>query len=202
MILLNTNAQNIFWLGRYLSRIQYTCSQFPFTDNQTALEYAQAFCLPAYDAHSLNVFIQDPEQAISFEQQFQCTKNNIHDLRGILTAKSFAELNLLIGQAEKNRAYICDIAGDCNEVLESEENTSIFLFFSLGQRVEQLDRCLRLKQDVVGVLSEIQKLIPLVYSLGFTHLKDAWERLKKNVNIESYFTFSHEIHSLFVMERL
>ncbi len=31
MILLSTNAENIFWLGRYLTRTQYLCAQFPFT---------------------------------------------------------------------------------------------------------------------------------------------------------------------------
>ncbi|NEU34916.1 alpha-E domain-containing protein, partial [bacterium LRH843] len=54
MILLSTNAENIFWLGRYLTRTQYLCAQFPFTQDQPAMDYAHAFCLPAFDACSLN----------------------------------------------------------------------------------------------------------------------------------------------------
>ena len=106
MILLTSNAQNIFWLGRYLARVQYACSQFPFTDDDRAVEYAHAFYLPVFDAASLNVLLQDETQEASFQQQFQCAKNNIHDLRGVLSASSFAELNQLIGQAEQNRTYI------------------------------------------------------------------------------------------------
>jgi hypothetical protein len=44
MILLNSNAEHIFWLGRYLARTQYLCSIFPFQDVDTALNYAHAFC--------------------------------------------------------------------------------------------------------------------------------------------------------------
>ena len=48
MILLNTSAENIFWLGRYISRIQYLCHQFPFKKDDQAIQYAQAFCWPAF----------------------------------------------------------------------------------------------------------------------------------------------------------
>ncbi|MEG2637724.1 MAG: alpha-E domain-containing protein, partial [Acinetobacter sp.] len=116
MILLSTNAQNIFWLGRYLTRIQYLCSQFPFKNNTSALDYAHAFCLPAFDASSLNEMILDAEQPASFHQQFQNAKNNIYDLRGVISAQSFAELNQLLQQAEKNAGLICDVCDECNDV--------------------------------------------------------------------------------------
>ena len=202
MILLNSNAQNIFWLGRYLSRIQYVCSQFPFVDDDIAIEYGHAFGLPIYDASSLNTVIQDSEQPSSFQQQFQCAKNNIHDLRGVLSAVSFAELNQLIGQAEKNRSYICDIAGDCNDVLEAEENTDIFLFFSLGQKVEQLDRSLRLKQETEGLIEELTLLIPLLQAIGFENLQTYWLSLQQHTDIENFYHFSEQLQSLFTLDRL
>ncbi len=37
----------------------------------------------------------------------------------------------------KMRAYICDVAADCHEVIEAESE-DVFLFFSLGQNIEQL----------------------------------------------------------------
>ena len=85
MILLSSNAQQIFWLGRYLTRVQYLCSQFPFQDNEQARAYANAFALAAHDAESLNQLVQNPQQFASFTQQFQCAKDNIRDLRGVLS---------------------------------------------------------------------------------------------------------------------
>ena len=202
MILLTSNAQNIFWLGRYLARVQYACSQFPFNDDDRAVEYAHAFYLPVFDAASLNVLLQDETQEASFQQQFQCAKNNIHDLRGVLSASSFAELNQLIGEAERNRTYICDIAGDCREVLDSEENHEVFLFFSLGQKIEQLDHHLRLKQHIEVVIAELELLIILLQALGFEHLEPYWKQLQQKIDVQNFYLLSEQIHNIFTLDRL
>ena len=202
MILLTSNAHNIFWLGRYLARVQYACSQFQFNDDDLAVEYAHAFYLPVFDAASLNALLQDEAQETSFQQQFQCAKNNIHDLRGVLSASSFAELNQLIGQAEQNRTYICDIAGDCQNVLEAEENQDIFLFFSLGQKVEQFDRHLRLKQHKNIALAELESLIVLLQALGFEHLESYWQQLQHKIDVQNFYLLSEQIHDIFTLDRL
>ena len=202
MILLTSDAHNIFWLGRYLARVQYACSQFPFNDDDLAVEYAHAFYLPVFDAASLNALLQDEAQETSFQQQFQCAKNNIHDLRGVLSARSFAELNQLIGQAEQNRTYICDIAGDCQNVLEAEENQDIFLFFSLGQKIEQFDRHLRLKQHKNIALAELQSLIVLLQALGFEHLESYWQQLQHKIDVQNFYLLSEQIHDIFTLDRL
>ena len=202
MILLTSNAQNIFWLGRYLARVQYACSQFPFTDDDRAVEYAHAFYLPVFDAASLNTLLQDETQEASFQQQFQCAKNNIHDLRGVLSASSFAELNQLIGQAEQNQTYICDIAGDCREVLESAENHDVFLFFSLGQKIEQFDHHLRLKQHIGAELTELESLIVLLQALGLDHLEPYWKQLQQKIDVQNFYLLSEQIHGIFTLDRL
>ncbi|WP_010115933.1 alpha-E domain-containing protein [Acinetobacter sp. P8-3-8] len=202
MILLSTNAQNIFWLGRYLTRIQYLCSQFPFKNNTSALDYAHAFCLPAFDASSLNEMILDTEQPASFHQQFQSAKNNIHDLRGVISAQSFAELNQLLQQAEKNAGLICDVCEECNDVLEAEEDELLFLFFSLGQKMEQLDRQIRLKQNREQTLQELDRLIDSLDQQGMASLPDVWSELKKQPDSMNYYHFSDHIDSLFEMVRL
>lgn len=202
MILLSTNAQNIFWLGRYLTRVQYLCGQFPFKNNELALDYTHAFCLPAFDACSLNELILDPEQPASFHQQFQNAKNNIHDLRGVISTQSFSQLNQLLQQAELNAGFICDVCEECNDVLETEEDELLFLFFSLGQKMEQLDRQIRLKQGTEKTVQELDGLIESLDQQGMTSLPEAWEECKKQPNSMSYYHFSDHIGSLFELVRL
>lgn len=197
MILLSSNAQHIFWLGRYLARIQYLCHQFPFKSNEIALDYAHAFCLPAFDANSLNELILDVKQPASFHQQFQNAKNNIHDLRGVLSCKSFSELNQLLHQADKNSIFICDVAAECNDVLESEEDSAIFLFFSLGQKLETLDREIRLKQDRLKTLRDIRQLVDILDDLGWNSLIEVWEQVEQTPDGIHFYHFTDHVQSLF-----
>ena len=199
MILLNSNAQHIFWLGRYLTRIQYTCSQFPFVEDQEALQYAHAFCLPAFDASSLNALLLDAEQPSSFHQQFQYAKDNIQDLRGILSAKTYAELNQLIKNAHANASYICDVAADCHDVIEAE-SADVFLFFSLGQNIEQLERQIRLKQEQNTTLDNIDKIVDLLAQIGWDKLDAAWQQLKLNPDSMNFYHFSDHIQNLFEVD--
>ena len=199
MILLNSNAQHIFWLGRYLTRIQYLCSQFPFHNNQGALQYAHAFCLPAFDADSLNSLLLETEQPASFAQQFQHAKDNVQDLRGIFSAKAYAELNQLIKNAIENAAYICDVAGECEDILEAESE-EIFLFFTLGQNIEQLDRQIRLKQNQVSTLEKIDHIVGFLHQIGWSGLDHAWQQLKSTPDSMSFYQFSDHIQHLFEVD--
>lgn len=196
MILLSSNAQHIFWLGRYLTRIQYLCSQFPFTDTQEALQYAHAFCLAAFDETSLNELVLDHEQPASFYQQFQYAKNNVHDLRAILSEHAYAELNQLIRTASENPAFICDVVGECQDVLEAEAQ-DVFLFFSLGQYVEQLDRQIRLQQDCEFTMHQLEKVVNLVVEMGWKTLEEPWFKLKAYPEYTGFYQFSDHIQTLF-----
>jgi hypothetical protein len=51
MILLSTNAENIFWLGRYLTRTQYLCAQFPFTQELQWIMHMHFVCLHLMRVH-------------------------------------------------------------------------------------------------------------------------------------------------------
>lgn len=161
MIILNSNAQNIYWVGRYLSRIQYLCGQFPFQTDEEAVQYAHAFCLPAFNASSLNELTLNPEQPASFHQQFQSVKHNIQDLRGVLSIKAYCELKQMIITANENAGYICSVVDECSDVLESE-NEDIFLFFSLGQLFENLDRQIRLNQDFGKSIQSLSGLMEML----------------------------------------
>lgn len=44
-----------------------------------------------FDASSLNSLLLDAEQPSSFTQQFKHAKDNVQDLRGVFSAKAYAE---------------------------------------------------------------------------------------------------------------
>lgn len=199
MILLNTNAQHIYWLGRYLTRTQYLCSQYPFQCNDAALAYAHGFCLPAFDAQSLNDMVVDIEQPASFAQQFNISKDNIQELRGVLSAKAYAELNQLIKNANESEGFICDVVGDCQEILDAE-SPDIFLFFNLGKSVEQLDRQLRLNQDTAETLKQMDQIISVLVSMGWKSLADAWKTMQAEPNSMQFYHFSDYIQHLFEVD--
>lgn len=196
MILLNSNAEHIFWLGRYLTRTQYLCSIFPFQEDEAARDYAHAFCLPAFDASSLNELVLDPQQSISFISQFQYAQNNILDLRGVLSAQGYAELNKLIQNASENAGYICDVTADCHEVL-SAESEAVFLFFSLGQCVEDLDRQFRLNQDARLTMDKIKHLAAALTAVGWNGLIEALSELETAPCSVQLYQFSDHIQTMF-----
>lgn len=196
MILLSSNANNIFWLGRYLTRIQYFCNKLPFTDDQKAIDFSHAFCLPAYDAASLNTLALDPEQQFSLMSQFAVARDNIHELRAVLSANTYAEMIQLVKNASSQPGYICDVVSECNELLESESE-DVFLFFSLGQKLELLDSLIRFKQDPSAVLNEIDVIVGLLNELGWTALDDAWISLKQSLDTMSLYHFGDQLQLMF-----
>ncbi|AXY57073.1 hypothetical protein CDG60_11150 [Acinetobacter chinensis] len=196
MILLNSNAQQIFWLGRYLKRIQYLCSQFPFENNEDALLYAHAFCLPAFDASSLNELVLDAEQPSSFGWQFQYAKDNVQDLRGLISAKAYAELNQNIKNACVNAAYICDVVDECHDVMEAESE-EIFLFFKLGQCIEQLDRQLRLKQKIEQTVVELKQITALMKPVGWVALSETLLEFTRHQDLKGFYQLSDGLQHIF-----
>ncbi|SEL30670.1 MULTISPECIES: alpha-E domain-containing protein [unclassified Acinetobacter] len=199
MIILNSNAQNIYWVGRYLSRIQHLCGQFPFQDDVQALQYAHAFCLPAFNACSLNELILSNDQPASFFQQFEYVKNNIQDLRGVLSVQAYSELKQMVDTATQNAGLICTVVDECSDILEAE-NEDIFLFFSLGQYFENLDREIRLNQDVNSTINSLSVVIELLKSKGWDSLDEAWQHLLAHPNANSFYQLNDQVQCLFEVD--
>lgn len=199
MILLSSNAYNIFWVGKYLTRVQYLCSQFPFQNDQDAIAYAHAFCLPAFDASSLNELVLNPDQPFSFNQQFQFVKNNIHDLRGILSLKAFSEMKQMIDTANRNAGYICTVVDECNEVLEAE-NEDIFLFYSLGRLIENLDRQIRLGQNYQETVQKLDALLGVLQQYGWEYLDQAWAAFKQEPGVNQFYQLADQVQHIFEVD--
>lgn len=195
MNLSSSDAREIFWLARYLTRIQYVCQQFPFKQNDAALTYAHAFCLPAFDAASLNELILNEEQPASFAMQFKQTRIKIQNLAQVFSKATFVELQQCIQNACDNASYICDVVQDCEALLDAEPQ-QIFLFFQLGQKIEQLDRQIRLKQSTEKTLSQLDMIVQCLKDLGWTSLVDAWQQLKQQPDTMHFYHFSDHIQHL------
>ena len=191
----SSDAREIFWLARYLTRIQYVCQQFPFKQNEAALTYAHAFCLPAFDAASLNELILNEEQPASFVMQLEQTQRKIKNLAQVFSKSTYAELKHCIQNACDNASYIGEVLQDCEALLDAEPQ-QIYLFFQLGQRIEQLDRQIRLKQSTEKTLLQLEMIVQCLKDLGWTSLVDAWVELKQQPDTMHFYHFSDHIQHL------
>lgn len=196
MILLNSAAQNIFWFGRYLSRIQHICAVLPFKKDEEAIEYAHSFCLPAWNAQSLNGLFLDPEQPFSLAHQFKYVRENIQQLRAVLSAHAYTELNKLTKIVDEQSITICDVVNDCSEVLEGEVE-QVFLFYALGRTVESLDQICRLEGEDEGQIEEIHKILSLLKSYGWDTSETTWQSLRDDLCMTTLYQFCNEINFMF-----
>ena len=150
MLLLSSSAQHIYWLGRYLFRIEYVVSHLPFTDDQQAARFcSQALCLHIDDAESLNQFMLDRQQPYSLMSQFEIARDNIQGIEGLLSSETYAELNhiikmsyLMANYPEYRKGMLCN----------PENRTKYCLFFHIGQGMEQIDTCFRFQHNIHDVM--------------------------------------------------
>lgn len=192
MLILNSNAYHIFWLGRYFKRMQHLCDALPFQDDAKALEFSHAFCLAAYDASSLNELLYDPQQPASLEAQRNIIWDNVQELRGVLSAKSYAELRALTQAPRQDSNYICQTVDDCAEIFEAEHQ-DIFLFFSLGKAIETLDFKLRLKQNLTPTLAVIEDLMQALNEIGWQDITSTWQELKTCPDVPHFHRFYDQL---------
>ena len=127
--------------------------------------------------------------------QFQQSSVKIHNLADVLSPQAYTELIRLIRNARDNAAYICDVVQDCHDVLEAEPQ-NIFLFFQLGQKLEELDRQIRLKQSKDMTVAQVEIIVQLLKDLGWLSLAEAWQLLKQQPDSMNFYHFSDHIQHL------
>ena len=196
MVLLSSSAHHIYWLGRYLFRIGYVASYLPFCDDEQATRFAQALCLHIDDAESLNQFMLDQQQPYSLLSQLEIARDNIQELRGLLTAQAYAELNYIIKNAVSDGEAIQGIIEKCCAIIKAEQD-DIFLFFHVGQCVEQIDTYFRFQHNIDHTIDSIDPIIGRLFELGWHDLQPSWEILKDQPYLNQFYAFTYKLENQF-----
>lgn len=195
MILPLSTAANLYWLGRYLVRVDGLCHLLPFTDDLEAQSFAHAFNLPAWNAETLNALIHDSSQSGSLPSNLDAVKQNIQSVRGVLTAPTFEAFHALCCQVDASVDAMNDLLRDCRSALK-QESTMVQLFLRMGESVERVDINLRLIKDPardIKALSDVLDLLPI----GWQRLKEPIMLLNKRYDRVAFYDLSDRIHELF-----
>lgn len=196
MILLLSTASNLYWLGRYMIRIDGLCRMLPFKDDQEASRFAQAMSLPAWDANTLNQVLNDPEQPSSINATLQSVRDNMQAVRGVISQELFDVMNMLSNPKTMNKRNICQLISESNEVMADEEDT-VRLFWQLGECIEQIDAGLRLKRSVDLAVKDLRMVVEMLSPLGWQRLEQPWVELQSKKDIIALYSFCDQMQSLF-----
>lgn len=196
MILLLSTASNLYWLGRYMIRIDGLCRLLPFTDDQEALQFSHAFSLSAWNAKTLNALLQDPNQPASIIANLSAVRENMQCVRGVISQEVFESLNILTNPKQQFKNKVCElISGCCEAVLDEDEN--VRLFWQLGQCIEQIDNALRLKRSPDMAIQDLRTVVEMLSPIGWTALEAPWVELQQNKDITALYSFCDQMQALF-----
>lgn len=147
MILTLSAASSLYWLGRYMLRVEALCQVLPFEDEAQALAYANSFSLSAWNIETVLVALHDPQHTGSLPNNLAVIQDNIQAVRGILPRQVFEAFNRLWRQREQSDACICGLLTEAAAELQQLDSVAR-VFWQLGQCIESVDMALRLHAPV------------------------------------------------------
>lgn len=196
MVLLNSSAHQIYWLGRYLMRVKFAASHLPFTEDEKATKFAAAFGLVIENAELLNHYMLDKKQTFSLLNQLIIAKDNIQELRGILSSHAYAELNNVINTLQPQPDALSKAVEQCTQILEAEHE-DVRLFLHLGQKIEQFDIELRFGEDLSILVLELDLVVQQLANLNWENIDENWQVLKQQLTWDAYYTFTQQLENMF-----
>lgn len=196
MVLLNSSAHQIYWLGRYLMRVKFAASHLPFSEDEKATRFAAAFGLVIENAELLNHYMLDKKQTFSLLNQLIIAKDNIQELRGILSSHAYAELNNVINTLQAQPNALSKAVEQCTQILEAEHE-DVRLFLHLGQKIEQFDIELRFGEDLSVLISELDTVVQQLANLNWENINENWQALKQQLTWDAYYTFTQQLENMF-----
>lgn len=196
MVLLNSSAHQIYWLGRYLMRVKFAVYHLPFTEDEKATQFAAAFGLDIENAELLNHYMLDKKQTFSLLNQFVVAKDNIQELRGVLSSNAYAELNNALKMIQAQPDAVRKVVGQCTQIIEAEHD-DVCLFFHLGQKVEQFDIEQRFGQELTSLISELDVLVRRLGNLDWKKVDQHWQILRQQPTWDAYYTFTQQLEYMF-----
>ncbi len=196
MILLRSNAHHIYWLGRYLCRVDYLAKQISTIEQQQNENFVHFFGLNFDDIQQLNEFMLDRQQPNSLISQLERGIDNIHALRAVLRADCYAQLNNLIKTTEIEISAIQNVAVKCHELLATEQD-DFGLFLQLGHLVEQLDQQFRSSSQQIFELDQMNLSVEQLSNLGWNDLPKSWINLKQQPTLNHFYRFTQKLEHQF-----
>lgn len=157
MMLTLSAASSLYWLGRYMLRVEALCQLLPFEDDTQALAYAHSFSLSAWNVETLLAAIHDPQRVGSLPNNLAVIQDNIQAVRGILPRPVFEAFNALWRQREQADACICDLLTQAATQLQQLDAVARG-FWQLGRAVESVDMALRLHAPVQPAAEQLLQI--------------------------------------------
>jgi uncharacterized alpha-E superfamily protein len=112
MILSLSTATHLYWLGRYMVRVEGICQLAPFQNDQAAVRFAHAFCLPAWNVASLERLLHDPAQPSSLPSHLAVIQENAQSVRGVISQATFEALHTLWRMRDDPLVSTCQLLAE------------------------------------------------------------------------------------------